>query len=307
MQRLVKTALIACLATAVLASGAAAETTAHAAKKCPKGKARVTIAGKTSCVARAAVLPKRRTGDGLAPVLRQSLEPAWGETRDGPKTLTQLVGADRKSTVDQALPRALARFRSVGRGRVTAMVGKAAAACKYTQVLPVTSESYSEDLGGGARMEAQMRTGPNGATMSLSVTIPTPSGRAVRITVDLGLCAGERLEVDSCPTAQGIVQGSDNNDGTIKVEQLEDGAVVESQVTKLNVVTKLRGEVGTDAKLKFVEIERTETYDTSIDYGRWLGVGQRINVRRTATVSMPGGQYLVRAGSLDASNRSAGS
>ena len=135
--------------------------------------------------------------------------------------------------------------------------------------------------------------------MSLSVTIPTPSGRAVRITVDLGLCAGERLEVDSCPTAQGIVQGSDNNDGTIKVEQLEDGAVVESQVTKLNVVTKLRGEVGTDAKLKFVEIERTETYDTSIDYGRWLGVGQRINVRRTATVSMPGGQYLAGTGSLD--------
>jgi hypothetical protein len=179
------------------------------------------------------------------------------------------------------------------------MVGKAIAACKYTQVLPVTSESYSEDLGGGARLEAQMRTGPNGATMSLSVTIPTPTGRAVRITVDLGLCAGERLEVDSCPTAQGIVQGSDNNDGTIKIEQLEDGAVVESQVTKISVVTKLRGEVGTNAKLKSIEIDRTETWDTSIDYGRWLGVGQRITARRTATISMPGGQYLAGTGSLD--------
>jgi hypothetical protein len=295
----VKTALIACLATAVLASGAAAETTADAAKKCPRGKARVTIAGKSSCVARAAVLPKRRTGDGLAPVLRQGLDPAWGETRDGPKTLTQLVGADRKSVADQAIARALTRLKSGGGGRYTAMVGKATAACKYTQVLPVTSESYSEDLGGGARLEAQMRTGPNGATMSLSVTVPTPSGRAVRITVDLGLCAGERLEVDSCPTAQGIVQGSDNNDGTIKVEQLEAGAVVESQVTKVNVVTKLRGQVETNAKLKFVEIERTETYDTSIDYGRWFGIGQRINVRRTATISMPSGQYLAGTGSLD--------
>ncbi len=294
-----KTALIACLATAVLASGAAAETTVDAAKKCPRGKARVTIAGKSSCVARAAVLPKRRTGDGLAPVLQQGLEPTWGETRDGPKTLTQLVGAERKSAVDQAIPRALARLKSVGRGRVTAMVGKAAAACKFSQVLPVTSESFREDLGGGAQMEATMRTGPNGATMSLSVTVPTQTGRAVRITVDLGLCAGERLEVESCPTAQGIVQGSDNNDGTIKVEQLEGGSVVESQVTKISVVTKLRGEVGTNAKLKTIEIDRTETYDTSIDYGRWLGVGQRANIRRTATISMPSGQYLAGTGSLD--------
>ena len=121
----------------------------------------------------------------------------------------------------------------------------------------------------------------------------------MRITVDLGLCAGERLEVESCPTAQGIVQGSDNNDGTIKVEQLEGGSVVESQVTKISVVTKLRGEVGTNAKLKTIEIDRTETYDTSIDYGRWLGVGQRANIRRTATISMPSGQYLAGTGSLD--------
>ena len=35
-----------------------------------------------------------------------------------------------------------------------------------------------------------MRTGPGGATMSMSVTIPTQTGRAVRITVDLGLCGG---------------------------------------------------------------------------------------------------------------------
>ena len=297
--RRLKTALIACLTTAVLASGAAAETTVDAAKKCPRGKARVTIAGKSSCVARAAVLPKRRAGDGLAPVLRQGLEPAWGETRDGPKTLTQLVGADKKSAVDQAIPRALARLKAGGGSRFTAMVGKAAAACKYTQVLPVTSESYLEDLGGGARMEAQMRTGPNGATMTLSVTVPTASGRAVRITVDLGLCAGERLEVDSCPTAQGVVQGSDNNDGSIKVEQLEGGSVVESQSTKISVVTKLRGEVGTNAKLKTIQIDRTETWDTSIDYGRWLGVGQRVTARRTATISMPGGQYLSGTGTLD--------
>ena len=294
-----KTALIACLATAVLASGAAAETTVGAAKKCPQGKARVTIAGKSSCLPRAAVLPRRRTGDGAAPVLQHGLEPTWGETRDGPKTLTQLVGADRKSAVDQAIPRMLARLKAVSRGRFTAMAGRAAAACKYTQVLPVTSEGFSEDLGGGARLEAQMRTGPEGATMSMSVTIPTQTGRAVRITVDLGLCAGERLEVDSCPTAQGIVQGSDNNDGTIKVEQLEGGSVVESQVTKISVVTKLRGEVGTNAKLKTIEIDRTETWDTSIDYGRWLGFGQRVTARRRATISMPSGQYLAGTGSLD--------
>jgi len=131
------------------------------------------------------------------------------------------------------------------------------------------------------------------------MTAPLPGGRAVRISVDLGMCNGERLEVDSCPTAQGVVQGSDNTDGTITVDQFEDGALVESQSTKVHIATKLRGEVGDDAKLKTLDIERTESYDTSLDYGRWLGVGQKISIRRTATISMPTGQYSSGTGSVD--------
>jgi hypothetical protein len=293
-----KVSLITCIAFAVLASGAAAESSLQAAKKCPRGKARVTIAGKSSCKPLGNVLPRRRAGSGLAPVLQHGLEPTWGETRDGPKSLTQLVGPNTKGAVEQAIPRMLARLKTLGSGRFASTARAAAAKCKYSKTLPVSSETYKESLGGGAEMSATMRTGPDGATMSLSFTAPIPGGRAVRITVDLGLCSGERLEVDSCPTAQGVVVGSDNSEGTIKIEQLEGGDVVESQSTKIKVETKLRGQVESDAKLDSIAIDRSETYNTRIDQGRWIGVEQRMSIRRRGTIAMPSGQFS-GTGSLD--------
>jgi hypothetical protein len=286
-----KAGLIAFIVAAVLASGAAAESSLEAAKKCPRGKARVTIAGTSSCRPLAGALPRRRAGNGLAPVLQLGLEPTWGETRDGPKTLTQLVGADTKRVIDQAIPRMLARLRTLGAGGFASATRIAAARCKYARTLPVTSDTFKETLGGGASLEAQMRTGPDGATMSVGVTVPLPGAKAVRITVDLGLCSGERLEVDSCPTAEGVVEGSDNSEGAIKIDQLEDGDVVESVSTKIKVETKLRGQVANDAKLDSIAIERLETYNTSIDYGRWFGAEQRMTVRRQATIAMPSGAY----------------
>jgi hypothetical protein len=295
----VRFGLIGFLLAAVVAGGATAQSTAPAAKKCPRGKAKVTIAGKSSCRPLASVLPRRRTGNGLAPVLRLALEPTWGETRNGPATLTQLVGPETKRAIDASIPRLLARLKTLGGGRFLASAHRAAAAkCKSTRTLPVTSQAFKEDLGAGATLEAEMRSGPDGVTMSIGMTIPLPAAKAVRITVDLGLCSGERLEVDSCPTAQGVVEGRDNNEGTIKIEQLEDGAVVEAQTTKIKVETKLRGQVGDDAKLESIKIDRLETYNTSIDYGRWFGVEQRMTVRREGTIAMPSGKY-VGTGNLD--------
>ena len=290
--------VVAFVVAALLAGGATAAPTGQTAKKCPRGKARVTIAGKSSCKPLASVLPRRRAGNGLAPALRPALSPTWGETRNGPKTLAELVGLDSQRAVEEAIPRALARLKTLGSGRFALAVSATAAKCKYARTLPTTSETFKEDLGAGAKLEATMRTGADGATMSLGLTIPKAGGSAVRITVDLGLCSGERLEVDSCPTAQGVVEGSDNSDGTIKVEQLEDGGVVESTTTKVKVETKLRGQVGDDAKLDSIAINRSETYNTLIDYGRWFGAQQSLTVQRTGTIAMPSGRYT-GTGSLD--------
>lgn len=290
--------LLACLAAAALATGAAA-VTGEVAAKCPRGQEKTTIAGKSSCRPAASVLPKPRRGDGLAPLLQLALDPVWGETRDGPETLTELVGPETERAVEQAIPRALARMKTLGGRRVLSAVSAATAKCKYSRDLPVTSDSYKEDLGGGAEFEVQTRTGPEGATASLGVTIPQDGGKSVRIRVDLGLCAGERLEVDSCPTVQGVVDGSDNNDGTITVEQLEDGEVVSAQTTKVKIETKLRGQVEDDAKLDSLAIDRVESYNTSVSYGRWLGAEQRITIRRQARVDMRTGRYEPGTGQLD--------
>ena len=270
---------------------AVADSGASATKKCPKGKARVTIAGASSCKPLASVLPRRRAGNGLAPVLQHGLDPTWGETREGPKTLVQLVGPDKKRAIEQAIAGVLTRLEERGTGRFASTGRASAAKCKYTQFVPNYSDKLEQDLGDGSKLEAQLRSGPDGVTMSIGVTIPLPQAKAVRISVDLGLCSGERLEADSCPTAQGVVEGSDNSEGTIKIDQLEGGDVVESVSTKIKVETKLRGQVADDAKLESIAITRLETFNTTIDYGPWLGVAQRMTVRRQAVVAMPSGTY----------------
>ena len=288
---MIRVALVIVTAAAILASGAVAEPTGSEAKKCPRGKARVTIAGKSACRPLASVLPKRRAGNGLAPMLQHALDPTWGETRDGPKTLEQLVGPDKKRAIEQAISQMLTRLKELGTGRFASTARTSAAKCKYTNFVPNDSDKLQQDLGDGSKLEAQLRSGPDGVTMSIGVTVPLPGAKAVRISVDLGLCSGERLEVDACPTAQGVVEGSDNSDGTIKIEQLEGGAVVESVSTKIKVETKLRGQVADDAKLESISIARVESFDTMIDYGPWLGVAQRMTVRRQARIAMPSGTY----------------
>jgi hypothetical protein len=294
----VKAFATACLAAALLASGAAAESTSTAAKKCPRGQARVTIAGKSACRAVAQVVPRRRVGNGLAPALRRGLEPTWGETRDGPKTLTEVVGAETARAIEEKITSALEAFERQGRGRYLA-AAHAGLGCSSSQVLPETSSAYKQAVEGGGEFSVAMTTGSGGANMTMSVTVPPKSGRAVRITVNLSLCSGERLEVKECPTNQGVVEGTDNTSGEIKIDQLEDGAVVESSSTKIAITTKLRGEVETDAKLKFLEIDRTESYATSVGYGRWLGAATNTTLRRRATLSMPSGSVVSGTGSLD--------
>jgi hypothetical protein len=293
----VKALLAGCAAAALLATGAAAESSAPGAKKCPRGKARVTIAGKSACRAVGQVTPRRRVGNGLAPALRTGLDPTWGETRDGPKTLTELVGATTTRTIEQNIAQALETFERQG-GKRSLAAASAGLGCNSSQVLPETSSGYRQAMEGG-EFSVQMNTGPGGATVAMSVTVAPKQGRAVRITVNLSMCGGERLEVKECPTNAGVVEGTDNIDGEIKVEQLEDGAVVESTSTKIAIATKLRGEVETDAKLRFLEIDRTESYATSVGYGRWLGASTRTTLRRRATLAMPSGNVVFGTSSLD--------
>lgn len=294
-----KSALLAGVTAALLASGAAAEPSLESAKKCPRGKVAVKILGKRSCRPMAAALPRPRKGDELVPVLQQGIDPTWGETRDGPPTLNQLLGAETKRALDLALQRSLGRLSAAGQRQLSSALARAAAKCKSDRVLPVTSESFKEDLGGGNQMDVRMSTGAEGAKMTMSVTLQQGGGRAVRISIDLGLCSGEALHTDACPTAQGVVEGTDNYGGTITTQELEDGEVVSAQVVKVTVETKLRGQVEDDAKLSEIRIERTESYDVAVTHGRWLGVGQKSKATRKATISMPSGTYSSQSSSLE--------
>ena len=127
----------------------------------------MTIAGKTACRPAAQVVPRRRAGNGLAPALRTGLDPTWGETREGPKTLTELVGTETTRSIEATITRALERFEGQGRGRFLS-AERAAAGCSSTQILPETSAGYREAVEGGGEFSVQMTTGAAGANLSMS-------------------------------------------------------------------------------------------------------------------------------------------
>lgn len=234
-------------------------------------------------------LPRPKKGDDRVLGLQYGLAPTWGETRDGPPTLAELLGPESNRALQQAIPQMLARLDALGRRQLQS-VSRAAAGCKYGQDLPVTSDSFTGDLAGGMSLEATMRTGPDGAALTLGFE-KKDGARTVRVSVDLNLCDLQPIQAEQCPTAEGVLDGTDNSGGTITIQVLDGGSLEFSQTSKVKIETKLRGKVDDDAKLDSLDVDRTEVYDIKVDHGRWLGAGQKVTVRRRTRVNMRTGQY----------------
>jgi hypothetical protein len=133
-----------------------------------------------------------------------------------------------------------------------------------------------------------------GPDASLQLGMESRQGnRRVRIEIEFPGCESTRL--DSCPTADGIVRGSDNRRIGVRAFVIEGGRETWSQGIRLEGETTLRGVVADDAKLDFFEPHNTEVGVLTLG-GSSRGfspLSMRMLVQRITRVDMrsPQGSY----------------
>ena len=130
---------------------------------------------------------------------------------------------------------------------------------------------------------------------SLGLALQSDNGqRRVRMELELPACGdANAARVDQCPSADGIVRGSDNRHMTVRVIVTEGGTVVWSQGVALQGETTLKGFVNDDAKLRRIDVHNQE--DNTLTLGGssrgFAPFSVRTILQRIAQVEMPAGTF----------------
>ncbi|MET0768842.1 MAG: hypothetical protein ABW081_02960 [Solirubrobacteraceae bacterium] len=296
-------AVVLALAAALVAAGPApaaeppaGDAVAQAAakkKKCKKGKVRLKERGrKVRCVAARKVLPAPRRFDVAKSATRFLLGTDLSKVRDRrgrkPPSLPKLL-----DTVDPRADKALAAAAAAAMRQLPQRELLAAAPCGQGS----GTVSGTFNAGGGLSVEMRSTLGPD-ASMTLGLESRN-GARRVRFEVDFPSCSSANLE--SCPTAQGIVRGRDDKRIAMRASVLEGDRVLVSQGVRLEGETTFRGIVGDDAKLKRIEVHNTEVATLSLGgEERGFDISIRTLVQRITTVTMPSGDFNLGASIVNA-------
>jgi hypothetical protein len=254
MRRARRTAVVAVLLMGLAALAAPAAEAAKPAK-CKKGqvKERVKVRKgkvKTRCVKAKQAWPAPKPVDVRAVGTRYVLGQDYAKVRDRrgrrAKSLPKLL--------ERIHPRADTALAAAAKAGLARMDARAAASQAGSGCGGGGTISSTFDAGGGQSVDMTM-TG--GSDASLQLGLESRQGdRRVRIEIEFPGCESTRLE--SCPTADGIVRGSDNRRIGIRAFVIEGGRETWSQGIRLEGETTLRGVVADDAKLDFFEPHNTE-------------------------------------------------
>ncbi len=280
-----------CLAIAIafVALLAAAPATAAAPKQCKGGTVPVTIGKKTTCKPLAKAIPKPKAMDIRLAHLQEvlKLDPAKavkGKKRKRVRTLQSGFGAAGKKMQKKllsVLPKALAFIDRKGGARVSLHSGPALASAGC-QVGPAGPTGQS----GGSSMGA---LGDNGGYVESS------AGGGFRVRVTFVSCRGaNNFRIPPCPTANGTVDSSGTGEFQATVEVWDGSQLVSRNSSTFEDRAKTHGEVGPDAKLKFIDVEHTQ----EVFIVASGGVVIRGGVTRKVRINMPGGQYDPAAASV---------
>jgi hypothetical protein len=271
-------------------------------KRCKKGKVRQRVGKRTRCVKARKALPKPRAFDTRRTATTYLLGADLSRVRDRrgrrARSLPKLL---RK--VHPRAERALLAATKAGLARFDR---RAALGARAAQDGCTGSGSISStfDAGGGLSVDMTTTAGPDA---SLQLGMESRNGnRQVRIEIEFPGCDRSRLE--SCPTAEGIVNGRDDRRIGIRASVVEDGRVTWSQGMTLQGETTLRGVVDDDAKLDFFEPHNTEQATLTLGgSGRGFApVTIRTLVQRITRVDMPAGEYVLGPSIVDVSISSEG-
>ena len=179
-------------------------------------------------------------------------------------------------------PKVLARLDALGkRGRASA-VARASADCSGGPSI-TSNESF-----GGADVSLTLGNSA-GATMGVAV-----GGYRIVAKFDLASPC-DRLDVPACPTADGVLEGSDTKRFRASVTVLHGSDVVSSTSVEMADRMKLRGQVADDAKLDTLDITDHAEYSV-----RTQAVTIKATIKRTALqIDMRTGDYKPSRASVD--------
>ena len=264
-------------APAALAGGSAPESVAVDGSKrvrCKRGQVRVRVVGRTTCRPLRKAVPKPSSGDPRLAFLDAALTPRVQGLRDrrGRRLLTPAKLGGRPGAaarrgirvLRRVTPKVLARLDALGeRGRASALA-RASADCSGGPTIR-SNESF-----GGADVSLTLGNRA-GATMGVAV-----GGYRIVAKFDLASPC-DRLDVPACPTADGVLEGSDTKRFIASVTVLHGSDVVSSTSVEMADRMKLRGQVADDAKLDTLDITDHAEYSV-----RTQAVTIKATIKRTA-------------------------
>ena len=288
-------ATVSFAAPAALADGSALESVAVDGSKrvrCKRGQVRVRVVGRTTCRPLRKAVPKPSSGDPRLAFLEAALAPRVQGLRDrrGRRLLTPAKLGGRPGAaarrgirvLRRVTPKVLARLDALGeRGRASA-VARASADCSGGPSIR-SNESF-----GGADVSLTLGNSA-GATMGVAV-----GGYRIVAKFDLASPC-DRLDVPACPTADGVLEGSDTKRFIASVTVLHGSDVVSSTSVEMADRMKLRGQVADDAKLDTLDITDHAEYSV-----RTQAVTIKATIKRTALqIDMRTGDYKPSRASVD--------
>ncbi|HEX5622200.1 MAG TPA: hypothetical protein VFX51_27485 [Solirubrobacteraceae bacterium] len=253
-------------------------------KRCKKGKVRMKVGKRTRCVKLGKAFPKPKAIDVRKSAGAFVIGANFSKLRDRngrrlpslPKLLRQ-VDPKAESALQGALKAGLARMDAIA---------STARATGCTSSPGAIQGSYTS---GGVTVDLTL------TAQSLGMSMESLNGqRRVRMELEMPACGdGNAARVDDCPTADGIVRGSDNRHMTVRVTVTEGSTVVWSQGIALRGETTHKGFVEDTAKLRRLDVHNQE--DSTLMLGGssrgFAPLTIRTILQRLATVEMPSGTF----------------
>ena len=278
-----------------LADGSAPESVSADGSKrvrCKRGQVRVRVIGRTTCRPLRKAVPKPSSGDPRLAFLDAALAPRVQGLRDrrGQRLLTPAKLGGRPGAaarrgirvLRRVTPKVLARLDALGRRGRASAVARASADCSGGPSIT------SNETVGGADVSLTLGSSA-GATMGVTV-----GGYRIVAKFDLASPC-DRLDVPACPTAGGVLDGSDTKRFKASVTVLHGSDVVSSTSVEMADRMKLRGQVVDDAKLDTLDITDHAEYSV-----RTQAVTIRATIKRTALqINMRTGDYKPSRASVD--------
>ncbi len=316
---IVAVALALPVTSAAAAASPAGDVTAAApkkkAKKCKRGKVRVKVGKRVSCLSVKKALPKPKAGDPRLLAAQSVYGADWSKLRNRrgkraqslPKLIRKL-GPRAPALLNKATTRGLARVDAL-RARAASAAGPharpAAAGCESVPRGARRSDSFTSNGGDGTRATVTSTLGSEGAGMVMELS---GNGFSVKLDMDLGFCEPNEVEAPSCPTAVGKLEGKIRYKLRVVVEVSKDGEDVWSQAIDVQRKTTLEGWTDNDAKLDRLDVEDVETSNFRLG-GSIRGyppISIRTRIVRKTQVDMRSGAYEPDASDVNVSVDTAG-